>query len=104
MNRRARRNGCLLGGLLAVALLAEKPLSGEPIQFTRDVRPIFAKHCTVCHGGVKSAGGISFVSRQRAFVEGSSGDKAIAPGHPESSALIAPVAAFAIMSVTMKLL
>ena len=91
MNRRARWNGCLLGGLLAVTLLAEKSLAGEPIQFTRDVRPIFARHCTVCHGGVKSAGGISFVSRQRAFTEGNSGEKAIVPGHPESSALIARV-------------
>nr|WP_220498351.1 PSD1 and planctomycete cytochrome C domain-containing protein [Rhodopirellula sp. JC639] len=32
-----------------------------PVDFNRDVRPIFNQHCVACHGGVKQAGGLSFV-------------------------------------------
>ena len=39
------------------------------IDFNRDVRPIFNKHCTSCHGGVKQASGVSFVYREKALGE-----------------------------------
>ena len=29
---------------------ADAPGSPDPIDFDRDVKPIFAKHCTSCHG------------------------------------------------------
>ncbi len=32
------------------------------IDFNRDVRPILVGRCTSCHGGVKEAGGVSFVN------------------------------------------
>ncbi|QEF99300.1 Planctomycete cytochrome C [Stieleria maiorica] len=35
--------------------------SVPPVDFNRDVRPIFNQHCVACHGGVKQAGGLSFV-------------------------------------------
>jgi hypothetical protein len=59
-----------------------------PTEFNRDIRPLFAKHCTACHGGVKNAGKISFVYREKALAKGKSGKAAIVPGHPEDSELI----------------
>ncbi|MBC7979973.1 MAG: PSD1 domain-containing protein [Armatimonadetes bacterium] len=63
-------------------------VSAEEVRFNRDIRPIFLKHCTSCHGGVKEAGGISFVYRERLLVEGESGHIAVVPGKPEQSELL----------------
>lgn len=60
----------------------------EPVSFNRDIRPILTKHCTACHGGVKEAGGISFIYRDRALREGESGKIAIVPGKPDSSEML----------------
>ncbi len=59
------------------ALAAEE----TPVRFNRDVRPIFAKHCTVCHGGVKAAGDLSFVYRDSVL-------GVVEPGKPEDSELL----------------
>lgn len=64
------------------------PSLAEEIRFNRDIRPIFTKHCTACHGGVKEAGEISLIFRDRTLKAGKSGEIAIVPGHPESSELI----------------
>ena len=63
-------------------------LRAEEIRFNHDIRPIFLKHCTSCHGGVKEAGGISFVYRERLVIEGESGHIAVVPGKPAESELI----------------
>jgi hypothetical protein len=63
-------------------------LHAGPVSFNRDIRPIFLKHCTACHGGVKEAGGISFIYRDRALVKGESGEIAIVPGKPDSSEIM----------------
>lgn len=51
-------------GVLAVVLpaadLSPTPEEGVVV-FNRDIRPILTQHCTSCHGGVKSAGDVSFV-------------------------------------------
>ncbi|MFM2297147.1 MAG: hypothetical protein RL117_854 [Verrucomicrobiota bacterium] len=61
--------------------------AGE-VSFNRDIRPIFTKHCTSCHGGVKEAGNISLIYRERALGEGKSGERAIVPGKPDESELM----------------
>jgi Protein of unknown function (DUF1553)/Protein of unknown function (DUF1549)/Planctomycete cytochrome C len=73
---------------LTVLCLPCHTLLGEEVLFNRDVRPIFLKHCTACHGGVKEAGGISMIFRERLLIEGESGNIAVVPGKPEASEMI----------------
>lgn len=62
-------------------------LAEEPIDFNAQVRPILVQHCLACHGGVKQAGGLSFVSRELAMNPADSGVAVIAPGDHASSLL-----------------
>lgn len=86
----------LLGTLVATeapAALFGRGEKAAPVEFNRDIRPLFAKHCTACHGGVKAAGKISFLYRDKALAEGKSGEPAIVPGAPEKSEVIRRVLA-----------
>jgi hypothetical protein len=58
------------------------------MEFNRDIRPIFTTHCTACHGGVKAAGKISFIYREKATAKGKSGEMTIVPGNPDASELM----------------
>jgi Protein of unknown function (DUF1549)/Planctomycete cytochrome C len=73
---------------LTVLMLASSFAKAEELHFNRDIRPIFTKHCTACHGGVKEAGKISLIYRDKALSEGKSGEICIVPGAPESSELM----------------
>ena len=73
--------------VLAAGILSAGSAPGE-VRFNRDIRPIFAKHCTACHGGVKEAGGISMIFRDRLLAEGESGSVPVVPGKPEISEMI----------------
>ena len=68
--------------------LAAATHGSERVEFNRDIRPILTKHCTACHGGVKEAGGISFISRDGATREGESGEHPIVPGKPAESDML----------------
>lgn len=68
-----------------LALLAAGNLQAE-IDFARDIRPILNAKCTGCHGGVKQAGGVSFVyENQVVGFEGESGNTVVVPGDVDAS-------------------
>ncbi|TAH27310.1 MAG: DUF1553 domain-containing protein [Cytophagales bacterium] len=55
------------------------------IDFNTQVRPILNAKCVSCHGGVKKAGGISFIFRDEALGKGKSGKWCIVPGKAHES-------------------
>jgi mono/diheme cytochrome c family protein len=65
---------------LALSALAfAVPAFGADVDFARDVRPIFAKHCVRCHGAKKHEGGLRLDVRRLALVGGDTGP-AVVPG------------------------
>lgn len=81
--------------LVAVSLLISQaaPLRAAPPGFQRDVQPIFAEHCTLCHGvdAANRKSGLRFDLRDSALKGGESGTPAIVPGKPDQSELIARI-------------
>ncbi|MCI0539557.1 MAG: PSD1 and planctomycete cytochrome C domain-containing protein [Verrucomicrobiales bacterium] len=70
----------IVTGLNAAAVAA--------VDFSRDIRPLLNKQCTTCHGGVKRAGGVSFLGRDLAMTPAKSGAIPVRPGNPGESELI----------------
>ena len=72
--------------LVVVAILtAVYGFAEDRIVFNQSIRPIFTKHCTACHGGVKEAGDVSFVTPE-AIVPPDGW--IVEPGDPDKSVLI----------------
>ncbi|MDP3069476.1 MAG: ankyrin repeat domain-containing protein [Opitutaceae bacterium] len=67
---------------------AATAMASAKIDFTRDIAPIFGRSCTGCHGGEKSRGDFTLVSREALLKGGGSGEPAIVPGSAAGSALI----------------
>jgi cytochrome c553 len=69
------------------ALLASLlPQGGAPVDFARDIQPIFAAKCVSCHGPKKHKGDLRLDSLERAL-EGSPGGKVIVRGDANASDL-----------------
>lgn len=73
---------------LPLIALATSSATAATVEYNRDIRPILTRHCTACHGGVKEAGNISFIYRQKALGIGASGKQAISPGNPAASEMV----------------
>ncbi len=58
------------------------------VTFARDIKPIFERSCTGCHGGEKPRAGLSLASLDAMIKGGASGEPAIAPGSADDSVLI----------------
>jgi hypothetical protein len=63
------------------------------IDFNRDIRPILSNRCFTCHGPDEShrSGGLRLDVRASAIDQADSGERAVVPGVPEQSELIARV-------------
>ena len=62
--------------------------SARPVDFVRDIQPIFANNCYQCHDAAKHKGGMRLDSKATAFVGGDSGEPSIVPHQPDRSKLI----------------
>src|SRR3954470_13256144 len=62
--------------------------TNKPVDFARDVQPIFAKHCYACHGEKKQKAGLRLDHRPDALLP-----KLLKPGHSDQSRLIELVTA-----------
>jgi hypothetical protein len=67
------------------ARTADPPL--KAVDFDRDVKPIFAKHCTSCHGAEKQKSSLRLDVRS-GVLAGGEGGKVIVPGKSADSRLI----------------
>lgn len=86
------RKKYIISGIVSIAILSiiyYTFIYQLPIDFNTQVRPILNAKCTACHGGVKNAGGISFIYREEALGKGKSGKVCITPGDPSHSEFIA---------------
>lgn len=55
--------------------------TAQDVDFARDIQPILNAKCVECHGGVKAAGGFSFVYEDRVInFEADSGERVVSPG------------------------
>ena len=80
-----------LFGLLAVlADFSEVVNAAPPVDFQRQVQPILAEHCTLCHGVDTNdrKAGLRIDVRADALAGGESGSAAIVPGKPDDSEMI----------------
>lgn len=69
--------------VLAVAAASRAADEGK-VDFTRDIRPIFAAHCFACHGTKEEEGGLRLDVRARVLAGGMSGP-ALVVGKPAES-------------------
>ena len=77
--------------LLMIIFCAQVLRANDGVEFFKvKVRPIFAEHCTECHGEKKQKGGLRLDSRAAWQRGGDSGD-VIVPGKPEESLLLKAV-------------
>jgi hypothetical protein len=77
-------------GLVYLLVSFGSPCAGEPVDYTRDVKPILAKHCASCHGATKPRGGLRLDTAAFAL-KGGVGGPAVVPGNSEESPLIEAV-------------
>jgi hypothetical protein len=79
--------GLTVGALLPCSLLVG---GGDPppVDYARDILPIFRDHCYQCHDGRKSRSGLRLDVRSHARRGGESGHPAIVPGASGKSELI----------------
>ncbi|MCH2375308.1 MAG: hypothetical protein MK538_14055, partial [Planctomycetes bacterium] len=79
--------------LTIVLALVAAPVWGEPVDYSRVVRPILSDHCYACHGPdeAQREAGLQLDSRESAVGRLDSGSVAVVPGRPNESALITRV-------------
>jgi mono/diheme cytochrome c family protein len=88
-NRAGRQSlAAAVVGAVALAVISAPTGHAAPVEYERDIRPIFAKHCVKCHGPEKQQGGLRLDLKSSAFQGGDSGERAILPHKAEKSWLV----------------
>jgi hypothetical protein len=77
----------VLGTLLAAGAAAQDGSAPGPVDFVRDIQPIFKEHCVACHGEKKQKGSLRLDSKAPAM-EGGTAGKSILPGNGKGSRLV----------------
>jgi mono/diheme cytochrome c family protein len=72
----------LLGWIVTAEARAD-----APVEYVKDIKPLFARHCVSCHGATKPRAGLR-LDTAAAILRGNKNGSAIIPGHSEESALI----------------
>ena len=80
--------GLGLGAALVVAGAAGAAGASTKIDYTRDIRPIFAEHCILCHGPDDAEGGLRLTHRALAAGALKSGARGIVPGDADASEIV----------------
>src|SRR3989442_1796967 len=78
------------GALLLSALSRSAGVSAaqsQPIDYARDIRPLFRQHCYDCHGPDRSRAELRLDRKDRALTGGGAG-RGITPGHGDQSRLV----------------
>ncbi|TVS16540.1 MAG: DUF1549 domain-containing protein, partial [Planctomycetaceae bacterium] len=79
--------------MIVLVALGQAIAEDGAIDFNRDIRPILSNRCLTCHGPDEShrTGGLRLDLRDDAIGPADSGERAIVPGSPEQSELLARV-------------
>lgn len=70
-----------------VAITSSLTQAAEPVDFRKQIRPIFKERCYSCHGAKKQESGLRLDKRQEAMAGGETGP-AIVPGDTSSGLLL----------------
>ena len=74
--------------LLLIPLAGMAAAVGAPVDFVREVRPIFERHCYECHGEKKQKSGLRLDVKEMSFKGGDKHAPDIVPGKARESPLI----------------
>jgi cytochrome c553/phage shock protein A len=72
---------------IAVGFVASSRAAESPA-FSRDIQPLLAKHCVICHGPNKAEAGLRLDLAGQAYAKLESGSQAVVPNKPDASELL----------------
>src|SRR5215813_5898950 len=73
--------------------ITSMPLPAAPVDFRRQIEPIFVKRCSECHGPDVQKAKLRLDRRAEALKGGKSGKPALVPGDSQASEILARVTA-----------
>ena len=75
--------------VLSLCVATYFPITGySQVDFARDIQPLFAEHCTACHGPDKQKNGLTLATQTGSLAKLKSGAHAVVPGKPNQSEII----------------
>ncbi len=75
----------------ATSMVAAATAAGHaatPVEFARDIQPLFERSCVACHSGERAKGGFRVTDRASILQGGKRGEPAVVPGKPGASPLL----------------